>query len=368
MSRDPSRITRHLRFHRKKRGLAPGTLVFGGTEVSGPVRIRVHDYNDEHLDAREIERVDDLAPYRDKSDTVTWINIDGVHDVKLVERIGQLFGIHPLTLEDIVGTNQRPKMEEYPEYVYIVLQMMHYDHEQATLRSEQVSLVFGEGFLISFQESEGDVFQPIRKRLEDHRGRIRSSGADYLAYALIDIVVDFYMDILEGLGEHIEELEDAITATPHPEMMQRINGLRRRVVHLRRSIWPVRDVITGLERSDLPFISPETEIFLRDVYDHTVRTAEIVESAREILASLTDMHISTLSFRMNEIMKILAIIATFFLPLTFIAGVYGMNFQTEASPLNMPELSWYYGYPFVLALMIGIAAGMYLFFRRRGWL
>ncbi len=353
--------------HRRKKGLAPGTLVYGGDEPTGPVAIRAIDYNSEMLQETEVERVEDCAAYATR-ETVTWINVDGVHDTALVSRLGQLFDIHPLTLEDVVSTHQRPKMEEYPAYVYIVLQMMHYDHETAALESEQVSLVFGSGFLISFQESiEGDVFEPIRKRLRES-GRIRAGGADFLAYALIDIVVDHYMYILEDLGEHIEALEDEVTIHPHPDIMHEINTFRRGVVHLRRSIWPLRDVVAALQRSELSFVSAETGLFLRDVYDHTVRTAEIIESTRDILASLTDLHVSALSFRMNEIMKVLAIIATFFMPLTFISGIYGMNFNPEASPLNMPELEWYFGYPFALGVMAVVAIGMFLFFRRRKWL
>lgn len=368
MLADFSGIGRRLGLHKRKKGLAPGTLVYGGSVPTGPVRIRVIEYDIDHFNERDVETIEELADYATK-DTVAWIDIDGVHDTGLISRLGTEFGIHPLTLEDIVSTKQRPKLEEYPSYVYVVLQMMHYDSETATLQDEQVSLVFGHGFLISFQESiEGDVFEPVRKRLREHRGRLRSAGADFLAYSLIDIVVDHYMVILESIGEHIEQIEDEVTTNPHPEMMQEINQYRRRVVRLRRSMWPLRDVVSALQRSQLDFISSETDLFLRDVYDHTVRTVEIIESAREILASLTDLHVSALSFRMNEIMKVLAIIATFFLPLTFIAGLYGMNFDRNASPFNMPELEWYYGYPLVLGVMGLVAAGMFAFFRRRGWL
>ncbi len=363
-----SQLGKRLNFHKQKKGLAPGTLVYGGAEPAGPVKIRVIDFDAHHFDERDVERAEECAAYL-KQDTVTWINVDGVHDTELISRLGALLDIHPLTLEDIVSTKQRPKLEEYPNYVYVVLQMMHYDRETAALQDEQVSLVFGHGFLISFQESiEGDAFEPVRTRLREHRGRLRSSGADFLAYSLIDIIVDHYMVILESLGEHIEQLEDDVTTNPHPDMMQEINLCRRSVVRLRRSIWPLRDVVSALQRSELPFISPEMNLFLRDVYDHTVRTVEIIESAREVLASLTDLHVSALSFRMNEIMKVLAVIATFFLPLTFIAGLYGMNFDTDASPLNMPELEWYYGYPLALGIMGVVALSMYAFFRRRGWM
>ena len=274
-----------------------------------------------------------------------------------------------LTLEDIVSTSQRPKLEEYPTYIYIVLQMMHYEHEAGTLEAEQLSHVVGDAFGLSFQEAkEGEVFEPVRRRLREGRGRIRSAGSDYLAYALLDLVVDYYLDVLEGLGEHLEALEDAITTNPDPVQLRSINRLRRQVLFLRRSIWPLRDVVTALERSTLPFMTADVGVFFRDVYDHTVRTAEMIEASREVLASMTELYLSTVSQRMNEIMKVLAVISTFFLPLTFIAGLYGMNFDPGASPLNMPELDWYYGYPFALTLMAAIAVVMFVFFRRRGWL
>ncbi|MEX2401482.1 MAG: magnesium/cobalt transporter CorA [Rhodothermales bacterium] len=350
------------------RSLPPGTLHYTGPASSEAVRIRVYDYDDQHLEETELETGAAVGAYRD-ADTVSWIDVDGIHDVEILREIGTSFGVHDLTLEDILHTHQRPKMEEYEGYVFVVLQMLHYDHESAELHPEQVSLIFGKGFVISFQETmEGDAFEPVRAWLREHRGRIRRSGADYLAYALIDVIVDQYMAVLEGLGEHIEALEDVVASEPHPEMMQQINAMRRRIMTLRRSIWPLRDVASALERSELPFIAAETDHYFRDVYDHAIRAAEMTEAAREILSSLGDIHLSALSFRMNDIMKMLAVIATFFLPLSFIASVYGMNFDPAASPLNMPELEWYFGYPFALTLMSGVALTMFVFFRRRGWL
>lgn len=362
------KVRRRLQYTKKRPGEAPGTLVYEGQDLEGPVGIHVFDYAEGHITEHSVDDVEACARFRG-GDGVTWINVDGVHDVGVVEEIGALYGLHPLTLEDIVSTDQRPKLEEYPDYVYIVLTMMHYDHDTGAVDPEQVSLVIGRGFLLSFQEAkEGDVFDPVRQRLRSGRGVIRSHGADYLAYALIDVVVDYYMEILEGLGEHIEDLEDEVTARPDTDLLREINRVRRRVVTLRRSIWPLRDVLVGLERSDRPFITDEIDPYLRDVYDHTVRTVELIESARDILASLVDLHLSTASNRMNEVMKTLAIISTVFLPLTFIAGVYGMNFNPNASPLNMPELNWFFGYPFSLGLMLAVGVAMYVFFRRRDWL
>ena len=358
----------HLRPRKKAPGSPPGTLVYEGEERPQPVHIQVYDYGPEELVEEEVEQLERLATFR-HSPSTTWVNVDGVHDVAIVEIIGRLFDIHPLTLEDIVSPDQRPKVEEYPNYTYVVVQMMHYDHERLELITEQVSLIVKEGLVISFQESiEGDVFDPIRQRLREGSGSIRTRGADYLLYALIDVIVDYYMVVLEGMGEHIEDLEDAVLSDPSPQMVQRISGIRRKATHLRKTIWPLRDAVLALERSERSYMSKEHRVFFRDVYDHTVRTIEIIESAREVLATVTDLHVSALSFRMNEIMKVLAIIATFFLPLTFIAGVYGMNFDPEASPLNMPELNWYFGYPFSLVLMGLVAAGMFVYFRRNGWL
>ena len=359
---------RRLRPRKKPPGAVPGTLIYEGDEPVGPARLGVFDYGPDHVEERGLDDAEACARYRDP-ETVTWIDVDGVHDVALVERLGSLFGLHPLTLEDVVSPDQRPKLEEYPGYVYVVLQMMHYDHDALTIEAEQVSLIVGDGFVLSFQESkEGDVFEPVRQRLREGRGLLRKHGADFLAYALIDVIVDHYMDILEGLGEHIEDLEDDVTTRPDTDRLRDINRLRRKVIGLRRSIWPLRDVIAALERADHPFITDAVDPYLRDVYDHTVRTVELIESAREILASLVELHLSTVSNRMNEVMKVLTIISVFFLPLTFIVGVYGMNFNPEASPLNMPELNWAFGYPAAWGLMLGVAFVMFLFFRRKGWL
>ena len=247
--------------------------------------------------------------------------------------------------------------------------MMHYDHRTGSVEPEQVSIVVGRGFLLSFQEAKaGDPFEPVRHRLRGGHGYVRSAGADYLAYALVDVIVDHYLDILEGLGEHIERLEDDLLDRPTPGVLRAINRLRRQVFLLRRSIWPLRDVIVAFERSDCSFITADVDPYLRDVYDHTVRTVELIESAREMLAALTELYLATASHRMNEVIKVLTVIATFFLPLSFIAGVYGMNFDPAASPLNMPELGWAWGYPFAWALMLATAGGLLLFFRRRGWI
>jgi magnesium transporter len=352
---------------RKAPGTGPGAMIYEGSRPEHEIGLHVFNFTAARIDESSAADIHALEHYR-RGDGVTWINVDGVHEPDLVNRIGEMFGLHPLTREDIVSTRQRPKMEEYPTYIYVVLQMLHYDRDSGEVDPEQMSLVIGDGFLLSFQEHAHDVFEPVRRRLREGHGPIRHSGADFLAYTLIDIVVDYYMDILEGFGERIEDLEDRVTVEPDPGLMQEIAHLRRRVVLLRRAVWPLRDVALQLERSNLPFMSPETDVFFRDVYDHAVRTVELIESAREILASLTDLHLSTLSFRMNEVMKMLAVIATFFLPLSFIAGLYGMNFDRSASAWNMPELGWSLGYPWALGLMATVATGMVVYFRRKRWI
>lgn len=352
---------------KKEPGLDPGTAVYAGPEREQKPHIRLFSYSETDYLERAVT-ADELPALIDPN-RMTWLDVDGVHDVRMVEQIGAAFGLHPLTVEDIVNTNQRPKLEEYPEYVYIVLKMLHYDHSGCRLEAEQVSMIVGNRFVLSFQEAmEGDVFESVRRHIRDGRGRLRRAGSDFLAYSLIDPIVDYYLHVLEGVGEHIEQLEDRVLSDPGPDALRTINRLRRMVIFLRRSIWPLRDVLVGMERSDLTFMSEHTRLYFRDVYDHTVRTVEIIESSREVIASIIDLYMSTLSVRMNEVMKILAVISTFFLPLTFIAGVYGMNFRTEASPYNMPELNWYLGYPFALALMAVVALFLYFFFRRKRWM
>ncbi|MEW6754084.1 MAG: magnesium/cobalt transporter CorA [Candidatus Latescibacterota bacterium] len=358
----------HLPTRSKPPGLAPGSLVYAGEPPGEPARIHLFSYDPQTLEERRLEEIEDCRPYLERG-TSLWIDVEGVHDVELVRRLGSLFDIHLLTLEDVVHTRQRPKLEEYAGYLYVVLQMMHYEHEECTLEAEQISLLVGERFVISLQEGTlGDVFEPVRVRLRQGQGRIRGAGSDYLAHALIDLTVDHYVVVLEGLGEHVDEVEDAVTTDPRPEHLARINRLRRHVALVRRSVWPLQDSLLRASRSDVPLLSPGMQVFFRDVYDHAVRAADMVDALSEAVASLVGIYASMVNYRLTEVMKVLTIIATFFLPLTFVAGIYGMNFNPVTSPLNMPELDWYFGYPFALALMAGIGAGMFLYFRRRHWL
>ncbi|MFC1516071.1 magnesium/cobalt transporter CorA [Thermodesulfobacteriota bacterium] len=345
----------------KKAGSAPGTLVHIGEKKSDRVHITVLDYVPDQLREQECETIEEAIPLKD-SPTTTWLNIDGVHDMDLIEKIGNHFNIHPLTLEDIVNTGQRPKVEEFEDYIYCVLKMLHVDEETNEIRSEQVSLVLGSNFLISFQELTGDVFEAVRERIRKGRGRIRKGGVDYLAYALIDAVVDHYFVILEKIGAVIEALEEDLLAEPTSETMQSIHDMKRELIYLRKQVWPTREVINTVAKGELAIVQENTVMFFRDVYDHTIQIVDTIESYRDVLSGMLDLYLSTVSNRMNDVMKVLTIIATIFIPLTFIAGIYGMNFK------YMPELDWRYGY-FAAWGIMGIVTGcMILYFRWRKWL
>jgi magnesium transporter len=349
-------------FLRKKHvGLPPGSVVFVGEEKTEPVRFSVFDYTADRLDETELEDVEEVLPYRD-SPTTTWINVSGVHDEDAIRTIGDHFGLHPLIQEDIVHTGQRPKLETYDDHVYIVSKMLYHDDEEDHLRAEQVSFVLGGSYLVSFQEDPGDVFGPVRERLRRGRGRIRGAGTDYLAYALLDVIVDHYFVILEELGSRTEEIEDEVLETPQSETQERINDLRRDLIFMRRMTWPVRELLSQLQRLDSPLWSEETRPFVRDTYDHAVQVLDLVESLRDVVGGLTDLYMTSLSNRMNEIMKVLTIIGTIFIPLTFIAGIYGMNFE------YMPELTVWYGYPVAMGVMAGVAGVLLLYFRRKEWI
>ena len=349
-------------FLRKKHvGLPPGSVVFIGEEKTEPVQFSVIDYTADRLDETDVETVDDVLPYRD-SPTTTWINVNGVHDEETIRTIGDHFGLHPLIQEDIAHTGQRPKLETYDDNVYIVSKMLYHDDQEDHLRAEQVSFVLGGNYLISFQEDLGDVFEPVRERLRKGRGRIRGAGTDYLTYALIDVIVDHYFVILEELGGRTEEIEDEVLDDPQPETQERINDLRRDLIFMRRMTWPVRELLSQLQRLDSPLWGDDTHPFVRDTYDHAVQVLDLVESLRDVVGGLTDLYMTSLSNRMNEIMKVLTIIGTIFIPLTFIAGIYGMNFE------YMPELTVWYGYPVAMTGMGAIAVVLLIYFRRKEWI
>jgi magnesium transporter len=293
---------------------------------------------------------------------VTWIDIEGVNHAETLEKLGQCYGIHPLVLEDIMATDQRPKVEDFGSYLFIVLKMIRYN-KNGDIEIEQVSLILGRNYLLSFQEGkEGDVFNPVRERIRHGKGRIRQMGADYLAYALMDAVVDNYFSVLENLGEEIESIEERLIADPAPETIRTIHRLKREMIYLRKSVWPLREAVSALERRESPLISETTAVYLKDVYDHTIQVIDNIETFRDILSGMLDIYLTSINYRLNAVMKVLTIIATIFMPLSFIASVYGMNFK------YMPELGWEYGYPALWGVMIVITAGMLLVFWKKKWL
>lgn len=344
----------------KKAGLPPGSLVHVGEKRTGKVKITIIDYDKKKFQEKLAKKVDECFPFKNKP-TVTWINVDGVHQLELVKKLGDYFGMHPLVLEDILNTKQRPKMEDFDNYIYIVLKMPHYDEKNDEIVLEQVSLILGSNFVISFQEKEGDVFNPIRERIKGDKGRIRKMGSDYLAYALVDAIVDNYFVILEKIGDKVESLEEELVTNPMPETLQTIHNLKRELIFLRKSVWPLREVISGLERGESPLIKKSTRVYLRDVYDHTIQVIDTVETLRDMVSGMLDIYLSSISNKMNEVMKVLTIIATIFIPLTFIAGIYGMNFQF------MPELGLTWSYPAILILMLVMVIGMLIYFRKKRW-
>jgi len=354
------RVFQRMGPHRKA-GLPPGTLLHIGEVKAAETRIRIIDYDEKEYRETEVKAIEDCFSYTDES-TVTWINIDGLHEPKVIERLGNRLGVHPLVLEDVLHTGQRPKMEDFEGYLFVVFKMLQYDENLNEIIGEQISLIVGPNYVISFQEREGDIFNPIRDRVKNGKGRIRRAGADYLAYALLDTIVDHYFVILEALGEEIEALEEELVAHPTPETLQTIHKLKAEMIFLRKSVWPLREVVNGLERGDSPLIAESTRIYLRDVYDHTIQVIETIETFRESVTGMLDIYLSSISNRMNEVMKVLTIIATIFIPLTFVAGIYGMNFKF------MPELEWHWGYPAALGVMFGISIVMFIYFRRKKWL
>lgn len=342
-------------------GLAPGSLVHVGEKKVDKVVIRVLAYNSEELVERKLEKIEDCLEFKDHPNLNFWINVDGLDRVDIIEKLGSYFNIHPLTLEDVLNTRQRPKTEDYDSYIYSVLKMILLDTKTKEITIDQVSIIIGPNYVLSFQEREGDVFEMVRERFKNPASRLRKSGVDYLAYGLIDAVIDNYFVILEHFGDKIEYLEEGLVLHPRPETLKTIQKYKRDMITLRKSIWPLRELINGLQRVESDLIKETTRIYLRDVYDHTIQVIDTVEDFRDILSSMVDIYLSSISFRMNEVMEVLTVIATIFIPLTFISGVYGMNFE------YMPELKWRWGYPTVMFGMILLAVSMFVYFKKRKW-
>jgi magnesium transporter len=342
-------------------GAAPGSLKID-PGLPKPV-IRVIAFDPQDSVEETVEDPSDLGKYLDKW-PVVWINIDGFGDASVLLAIGEEFGLHRLALEDVVNLAHRPKVEPYENYLFVVARVPAASGQAET---EQLSLFLGKNFVLTLQEKPGTYFESVRSRLRQGRAVIRNAGADYLAYSLIDAIVDAYFPVIEELGEDLEFLEAVVLGNPRPDAVLEMHGIKRRLQSLRRAIGPHREAINSLLRDSAQFISPETSVYLRDCYDHVVRLCERLEIYREQCADLMNIYLSTVSNRMNEVMKVLTIIATIFIPLSFIAGLYGMNFDPQVSRWNMPELSWVFGYPFALLVMGLTAAALVMFFWRKGW-
>jgi magnesium transporter len=346
-------------------GTAPGTLVSHKGADLAAADIRLIDYTDSEFIEKELATADECQPYLDRK-SVTWIHMQGPMQADTIKNIGNIFEFHPLTLEDVLNKGQRPKLEEYDDLLFIIMSMPVITDGEIII--EQVSIFMGEDYIISFHSGVDDPFDPLRNRLRKKSGRIRSLKADYLLYGIIDMVIDQGYPVLEGIGENIENIEEALLSTSAKQAtLGEIHHIRRRLLLLRRNFWPQRDVVNSLLRSETPLIREGTTIYLRDCYDHTIQILDLIENYREMASSLVDIYLSSTSYRLNEIMRVLTIIATIFIPLTFIVGVYGMNFNQSDSPWAMPELHWYYGYPLVWGAMIATVVAMVIYFKRKDW-
>lgn len=360
-------MARLLKKRTQPHGAMPGAVVFVGDRRQEHVGIKLIDYDATELTEKTLNSVDEVVPFKE-TPTISWIDITGLHDSSVVEKIGAQFGLHPLILEDIANTGQRPKFEEGEGILFFVVKMLYLGKEDGELEAEQVSILAGPNFVISFQERDGDVFEPIRERIRKTVPRQRFLGSDYLAYALIDAIVDNYFTALEFIGDKIELLQDEVLENPTPEYLEVIHGLKRVLIDMRKRVWPLREVIGGLDRSESELIHSYTKPYLRDLYEHVIQVIDTVETARDMVSGLLDIYLSSVSNRMNEVMKVLTIIATIFIPLGFLAGVFGMNFNSETSPFNMPELNFRFGYPLFWALVLLIGGGLFVYFKRKRWL
>ncbi len=342
-------------------GLPPGTITYHGPHKTDRMRVSTMEYGPDFFEEKLDVSLDD-ALRKLESERMVWINVDGLHETDALSQLGSRVNIHPLVMEDIVNTAQRPKVEDYDDYMYIVLRMIQWDEDEENVITEQVSLILGKRFVISFQEAQGDVFDPVRERIRKGSTRVRGMGSDYLADVLVDAIVDNYLVVLEKINERVEALEETVAQRPTPEMLEEIHQLKRDVIYLRKQVSPVREALDHLIRSDSDLVTKNVRPFLRDVYDHTVHVIDSIETFRDLLSGLQDLYLSSVSNRMNEVMKVLTIIATIFIPLTFLAGIYGMNFE------YIPELKWKWSYLVFWIVIVVMGSGMVALFRRRRWL
>ena len=351
-------------FHKKrsvKSGLPPGTLVHIGDDSNKAAQISVIGFSPDGIEEHHFDSVDRYLDTPCDS-AIVWVNVEGVHDIELIRMLGEKHSFHPLVLEDIVNTVQRPKIEDYGDYLFIVLKMLH-PAADGDFNSEQLSIILGPDYIFTFQEGiDGDAFEPVRNRIRSGKGKIRGMEADYLAYALIDAVVDGYFSVLEGFGERIVDIEEILAVSPDSKSLHLINAMKKEIIYLRKSVWPLREAISFLERGDSHLLHDSTRLYFRDVYDHTVQVIDTVETYRDLLSGMLDLYLSSISNRTNEVMKFLTVIGTIFMPLTFLVGVYGMNFK------HFPELEWQNGYFLLWGFMTALALLMVTYFRRKHWL
>jgi magnesium transporter len=352
---------RLIRSHANKVGLPPGSAVHLGEIKVTKVEMELYDYDNVTYSTKLIQKIDEIAPFRD-SESVSWINVVGLHDIDKINEIGTFFNLHSLTVEDILNTDHRPKVEITDEYIFIVLKMIHIDPETNQILIEQVSIILSNKYILTFQEREGDVFSNIRNRIINNIGRIRKSGADYLTYTLLDVIVDTYFLVLEKLNDRIETLESDLVNNPDHAFVSEIQNLKREMIFLRKSVWPLREMLNRIAREETPFFASSTLPFLKDLYDHTIQIIETVDTMRDMISGLLDIFLSSLSNKTNEVMRVLTIIATIFIPLTFIAGIYGMNFEF------MPELKWHYAYPAFWGIILALFSGLIFYFKYKKWM
>lgn len=346
--------------HSKKTGLPPGTLVHTGDVKTLQITLTLFRYNAEHIEEQSISSLDEIQPSAD--DSILWLNVHGLHDPKLMAEIGQRFKLHPLVLEDILNTDQRPKVDAYDDYLYLVTRFFSYDSEQMLVNSEQISIILGNRFVLSFQERPTGSFDPVRERLRANKGLLRKSGADVLAYALLDMIVDKYFVMLEQISDDCEKLEDQLLHRPSDAVLQSIHKLKRETMDLRRAVWPLREIINTLIRNEFAFFQENTILYLRDVYDHSIHFIESLESLRDLLAGMLDIYLSSISNQVNKEVRILTVVTMLFMPATLISGIFGMNFE------SMPLLKNHWGFWIAIAMMLLVAGGMGLHFWRRQWL
>lgn len=346
----------------QKVGQSPGLLVHIGDKKTEKVELTLIDFGEDgHFLELTDAGLEDLEMVK-KPDSVTWANVSGLHDTALIGKIGHFFGIHPLLVEDILNTDQRPRLEPYDEYIYIVLKMLHWHDGKPAVEIEQVSLIVGSSFVLSFEEKKDDVFESLRQRLTNEQGRLRTCGSDYMAYAILDTIVDNYFLILEEISERLEFLENEVVVNPTPKTLDTIQEMKRELLYIRKVVWPLREAIGRLSRGDIPLFEEETLMYVRDVYEHVIQIIDSVETFRGIVSGLLDIYLSSISNKMNEIMKVLTIIATIFIPITFLTSLYGMNLP------NMPELEWPFAYPLLWIVILGISIALLYYFKHRDWL